>query len=298
MKGMELREDHRAGYVAIVGKPNVGKSTLVNHLLGRKLSAVTSKPQTTRHRILSILTGKAYQVIFLDTPGLFRPKYRLQELMVNKAYSTFSESDLILVMVEPYEFELEEEPRERLKRAGRPTVLAINKIDLVKKGSILPLIDAYSKAFDFRKIVPVSALTGDGLDILLQEIIELLPRNEPFYPEQTLTIHPERFFVEEIIREKVFDLYGEEIPYSVSVRVDEFKERKGRKDYIRAILYVERESQKAILIGKRGEALKRVGERSRSDIEIFLGRPVYLELWVKIRKEWRKKESALRDLGY
>ncbi len=295
---MEQAREFRAGYVAIVGKPNVGKSTLMNRFLGRKLSAVTPRPQTTRHRILSILSGKDYQVVFFDTPGLFQPTYKLQELMVKKAYSTFSDADLILLMVEPFEFELEENLLARLQRAGKPTLLAINKIDLVKKESILPLIGAYSEVFDFREIVPVSALSGDGLDLLLQEILKLLPRGEPFYSPNTLTVHPERFFAEEIIREKVFILYGEEIPYSVSVRIDEFKERKGGKDYIRAILYVERDSQKAVLIGKRGEALKKVGELSRSDIESLLGRPVYLELWVKTRKEWRKKEADLKQLGY
>lgn len=295
---MEQAREFRAGYVAIVGKPNVGKSTLMNRFLGRKLSAVTPRPQTTRHRILSILSGKDYQVVFFDTPGLFQPTYKLQELMVKKAYSTFSDADLILLMVEPFEFELEENLLARLRRAGKPTLLAINKIDLVKKESILPLIGAYSEVFDFREIVPVSALSGDGLDLLLQEILKLLPRGEPFYSPNTLTVHPERFFAEEIIREKVFILYGEEIPYSVSVRIDEFKERKGGKDYIRAILYVERDSQKAVLIGKRGEALKKVGELSRSDIESLLGRPVYLELWVKTRKEWRKKEADLKQLGY
>lgn len=270
----------------------------MNRLLGRKLSAVTPKPQTTRHRILSVLSGRNHQIIFFDTPGLLEPKYELQELMVKRAYSALSDSEVILVMVEPRHFELHQDLLNRLKRAGKPTILAINKIDLVKKESILPLIDAYSNTFGFNEIVPISALTGDGLDTLLEQIVNLLPEGEPFYPEEVLTTHPERFFVEEIIREKVFNLFGEEVPYSVSVHVDEFREREGRKDYIRVILYVERDSQKAILIGKGGEALKRVGELSRFDIESFLGRPVYLELRVKTRKEWRRKKTDLRQLGY
>ena len=295
---MNSAKDFRAGYVAIAGRPNVGKSTLINQLLGRKLSAVTSRPQTTRHRILSVLNGEDHQIVFFDTPGIFRPTYKLQELMVKAAYSTFSDADLILLMVEPFRFELEDYLSGRLRDAEKPVLLAINKVDLIRKDSLLPLIEDYSNSFEFKEIVPISALAGDGLSLLLKEILQLLPRGEPFYPRDTLTTHPERFFVEEIIREKVFSLYGEEIPYSVSVKIDEFKEREGRKDYIRVVLWVERDSQKAILIGKKGEAIKKVGELSRTDIESFLGRPVWLELWVKTRKGWRKKERDLKELGY
>lgn len=290
----------RVGYVAIVGVPNVGKSTLMNALLGQKLSIVTPKPQTTRHKILGVLTGEDYQMIFLDTPGIMKPKYQLQEVMVKAALSAIEDADLILLMVEA-----REEPRDKeislvegIKNATKTIILVINKIDLIKKALLLPLIDRYSKLHEFADIVPISALTGDGLDILLKVIAERLPEGEPFYPPDVLTQHPERFFVSEIIRERIFERYRKEIPYSTAVKIEEFKERPGRKDYIRAIVYVERDPQKAILIGKDGAALKEVGQSARKEIESFLGRPVYLELWVRVREKWRKDTKAIKEFGY
>jgi len=292
----------KAGYVSILGRPNVGKSTLLNQFLHHELSIVTPKPQTTRSRIMGILNEKRGQVLFLDTPGIFQPKLRLHEKMVNSAFQTFREADILLLMVEPERAELNGKILSHLKQKKKPTILAINKIDTVVKESLLPQIEEYRNLFPFDEIIPISALKQDGLEDLLNVIFHYLPEGEPFYPEEFLSESPERFFVQEIIREKIFLLYGEEIPYSTAVVVDEFREaessEKKGKDYIRALIYVEKESQKPILIGKKGDSLKRVGRRAREEIESFLGRPVYLDLWVKVRKDWRKKEVDLKEFGY
>jgi GTP-binding protein Era len=298
----------KAGYVAIIGKPNVGKSTLMNQFLHQKLSIVTPKPQTTRHRILGILNDKRGQILFLDTPGIFRPRIELHERMVQSAMRTLADADLLVVMVEPFSVELNERLLSTLKREKKPALLAINKVDTVSKASLLPIMDEYKEMHSFLEIIPISALKADGLDDLLQTIFESLPEGEPFYPEDILTENPERFFVQEIIREKIFMRYGEEIPYSTAVVIEEFREALGNsveqsedphserrsKDFIRAIIYVEKESQKPILIGKKGESLKIVGSWARESIEEFLGRPVYLE----VRKNWRKKEGDLKEFGY
>ncbi len=289
----------RTGYVAIVGKPNVGKSTLMNNLLHHKLAIVSPKPQTTRHRILGILNGEDYQVIFLDTPGIMQPKYLLQEVMVKTARRTMKEADLILMMVEATGLTPDDEEITQLLADFKvPKLLAINKIDLVPKDHILSLIDHFQAAKLFQEIVPISALKADGLDILTSLIVESLPAGELFYPQDMISDEPERFFVSEIIREKIFLLYGEEIPYATTVQVEDFYEREGRKDFIRAVVIVERDSQKGILIGKGGQALKKVGKQAREDIEHFLGRPIFLELEVRVKKKWRKDASLMRKLGY
>jgi len=261
---------------------------------------VTPKPQTTRHRVLGILSDKDYQMIFLDTPGLLIPRYKLQETMVKAAKSAIEEADLLLFMIEP---EDKISPANRsilseLIQTKKPLILSINKIDLIEKEKLLPIIENYSKSFSLSSIVPISAIKSDGLDKLKRLLIDKLPFGFPFYPPETITDQPERFFVAEIIREKIFQKYGEEIPYSTTVTVEEFKERDQGKDYIRAVIYVERNSQKGIIIGKQGAALKRVGQAAREEIELFLGRPVYLELFVKVKEKWRKKEVVLRELGY
>jgi len=278
----------------------VGKSTLLNQFLQQKLSIVTSKPQTTRHRVLGILSGETYQIVFLDTPGIFEPKYKLQELMVKTAYRSIQDVDILLLIVEPWEAPGPEEISliKRLKESNKPLILAINKIDKVKKESLLPLIQAYQGIYNFLAIIPISALKNDGVNELLQVLISSIPGGKPFYPPDLITEQPERFFVSEIIREKIFQNYGEEIPYSSTVQIEEFQERSGKKDYIKAIIYVERESQKGILIGEKGEKLKSIGKLARQEIEQFLSRPVYLELWVKVREKWRKSEKDLRELGY
>ena len=294
-------DEFKCGYVPIVGRPNVGKSTLANRLLQFRLSVVTRKPQTTRHKALGILTGDGYQIILLDTPGLFEPSYRLQELLVKAAIGALDEGDVVLLMSEPRPDSFPDYPGllERLERSGKPVILVINKIDLLPKPSLLPLIEHFKSVFPFREIVPISALKDDGIDRLKDVLIRCLPDSPPLYPPEEVTDRPERFFVAEIIREKIFQLYGEEIPYSTAVAIEEFTERKRpAKDYIRAAVLVERDSQKGVLIGKGGLALKRLGQRVREDVEQFLGREVYLELQVLVREKWRKKDSILRDLGY
>ncbi len=293
----------KTGYVAIVGRPNVGKSTLINGLLQTKLSIVTPKAQTTRSRIIGVLTGENYQAIFLDTPGyLQKPQYELHKLMLQRVREVIEEADLVLFMVEPYGIKAGDlAVLDLLREKQKPTILVINKVDTVRKLDLLPLMDEWSKKYDFLEIVPISALKLDGVDRLLDLVVKYLPEGPALYPEDYVSDQPERFFVAEIIREKIFQLYRQEIPYATAVEIDEFVEQDpehGGKDYIRAIIYVEHDSQKGILIGKGGEALKRVGIQARQEIEAFLGRPVHLELWVKVRKHWRKDVHFLRRLGY
>lgn len=290
----------RVGYVAVVGRPNVGKSTLINRLLQFKLSITTPKPQTTRHRIMGILTSENYQIIFLDTPGLIEPGYRMQELMMRTARRAIADADVVLLIVEMGErlSPRDEKIIRELLQAGQPLVLAVNKIDLLQKANLLPLIDAIRRLYDLNAIVPVSALTGENSETLLQQLALHLPQGAPLYAADEVTEHPERFFVGELIREKIFTHYGEEIPYSTAVVIDEFREAEGKKDVIKARIVVEKPSQKAILIGKKGLALRRVGSEARLEIEKFLGRPVFLELWVAVRQNWRKKEAHLREFGY
>lgn len=290
----------RAGYVALLGKPNVGKSTLLNALMKQKLAIVTPKPQTTRHTTIAILNGKNFQAILMDTPGIFQPRkgIRLQQSMVRRAISALKDADVVVLMAEPDISTEKDLPIREIKRTDRPVILTINKIDTVSKKVLLPAIDAARRMYDFQEIVPISALRADGLDELLDSIMRLLPFGSPFYPPDVLTDKPERFFVGEIIRESIFVNYGQEIPYTTTVTVEDFSERDKGKDFIRAVVYTERASQKAILIGKKGKALKRIGEKARKEIEEFLGRPVYLELWVKTRKDWRKKARDLREFGY
>ncbi len=294
-------EPFRSGYVAVAGQPNVGKSTIVNRLLQFKLSITTPKPQTTRHRIMGILTGESYQIIFLDTPGLITPSYRLQEVMMETARRAVLDSDLLLFMVAAAA-RPEERDREilaELAAARKPLLLGINKIDLVERGLLPALEQAWSALHPFTGIVPFSAHTGENCDLLLDTLTARLPAGVPFYDQDALTEHPERFFVSEIIREKIFAHFGEEIPYSTAVIIDEFREgRPERKDLIKARIVVERQSQKGIIIGRGGAMLRRVGEEARADIEAFLDRPVFLELWVAVRDKWRKNDTFLREFGY
>jgi GTP-binding protein Era len=287
------------GYVAIAGRPNVGKSTLANKLLNFPLSIITRKPQTTRHKLLGILSERDYQVIFQDTPGILVPTYALQKLMVKNAWSVIEESDLILLVTEPCrdEFKGDTGILKRMEQQNLKVILAVNKIDLIAKPRLLPLIDFYDGLFPFVSIVPISALRDNGLDELKKAIISNLPHRPPFYPPGELTDRPQRFFAAEIVRQKVFDLFGEEVPYSVAVVIEDYKEREASKDYIKALVVCERDSQKAILIGKRGEAIKKLGRAARDEIEAFVGKGVFLELKVEVRKNWRKQEKAVRHLG-
>ena len=291
----------KTGYVAIVGKPNVGKSTLMNALLKQKISIVTRKPQTTRQRVLGILSDDASQIIFLDTPGLLKPKYLLHERMLQFADRALKDADVILVITEvgdATEIPLQIKERVLEKYSGKPIFLVINKVDTIDRNAVLPLIDSFSKLNVFKEIVPLSALKEENLDSLLSAIIRELPVHEALYPTDIVSEQPERFFVAELIREKIFEQYQEEIPYSAAVEIREFKEREAGKTYIAADIIVERESQKGILIGKKGEALKSIGQKARADIELFLDRQVFLELFVKVGDEWRKDDGWLKRLGY
>jgi GTP-binding protein Era len=268
-------------------------------LLDFDLSIVTPKPQTTRKKIIGILNSKTFQVIFIDTPGIIEPRYSLQKIMMKYIRTAMEDADILLYMVDASEDHPEREKiKVSVEKQDKPVILLINKIDLIQKDRLLPLIEKYKNIYPFREIIPVSALRKDGLDQTVQEVVRLLPSNPPYYPSDYVTDQQERFFVAEIIREKVFLRYGEEIPYSTHVDIEEFREREGRKDYIRATIYVEKNSQKGILIGRDGHALKKVGELSRKEMETFLNRPVFLELFVKVSENWRKKDDTLRELGY
>jgi GTP-binding protein Era len=293
----------RAGYAAIIGEPNVGKSTLMNGLLQQKISIVTPKPQTTRHKVLGILSGDGYQVIFLDTPGILVPRYALHEAMMRSAVSAIDDADVVLFMIDGANPRKAEdaatvEAFRILKEITQPVLLIINKVDLVQKPALLPLIESYSRAFSFREIFPLSALTLDGTSELLASIIRDLPRHPPYYPLDIVSEQNQRFFVSEIIREKIFTKCHEEVPYSATVDIVEFKEREGGKWFISAEVYVEKDSQKGIVIGKKGAMLKEIGRLARQDIEQFLDHPVFLELHVKVREHWREDEKWLRRLGY
>jgi GTP-binding protein Era len=291
----------KAGYVAIVGRPNVGKSTLMNTLLKQKISIVTRKPQTTRQRVLGILSDDNSQIIFLDTPGLLKPKYLLHERMLQFADRALKDADVILLITEVGDAaEISPQIRERVieKYSGKPLFLVINKVDTIDRNAVLPLIDSFSRLNVFKEIVPLSALKGENLESLVSAIVRELPEHEPFYPTDIVSEQPERFFVAELIREKIFEQFQEEIPYSTAVEIREFKEREAGKTYIAADIIVERESQKGILIGKKGEALKSIGQKARADIELFLDRQVFLELFVKVGDEWRKNDGWLKRLGY
>jgi GTP-binding protein Era len=298
-KAADRKKKFRAGYVAILGQPNVGKSTLLNQLLKHKLSIVSRKPQTTRKKVLGIHTSKNAQIIFIDTPGLLNPKYHLQQVMSSYVDHAIQDADVIIYVVEASEkLKVLSEIKKLLHESPKPVILALNKIDLVEKNFLLPLIAGYSKQLNFSSIIPISALKDDGLDRLTKDVVNLLPVGPPYFPTEYMTDQQERFFVSEIIREKIYEFYGEEIPYSTHVQIEEFKERPGQKDYIEAIIYVEKASQKGIIIGKAGKALKRIGKLARFDVEKFLDRPVYLEIFVKVMQDWRSKESKLRQLGY
>lgn len=290
----------QCGYVALIGYPNVGKSTLLNRLVGGKLAITSPKPQTTRHRLLGIVNTPQAQLLFLDTPGILEPKGPLNETLVQAALTALSEADVVVWLVEP-RFP---DPGDRvllphLRRLKQPLLVAINKIDRVAKPQLLPLITAYHELFPASPIVPISGLLGDGVPELVAEISRLLPAAPPLYPPDQDTDSTERFLVAELVRERILHHTGEEVPYAVAVQVEEFDEReRPRLVRIRAVIYVERPSQKAIIIGKQGRLLKTIGAEARAGMEALLGAKVYLELWVKVWKNWRKDPRAIRTLGY
>lgn len=293
----DVPDDHRSGYVAIVGKPNVGKSTLMNALLGEKLSIVTRKPQTTRHRVIGIHSGPKHQAIFLDTPGIIEPRYELHEAMMGQVQGAIRDADLLLFL---HEATQEKPDTESLQKIGdTPAFLVLTKMDLIPQEKVLPLVESYTELRAFDEVIPTSAHEGFNLEKLLHLVLETLPEGPPFYPKEMISEHPERFFVAEIIREKVYQHYHQEIPYSVQVNIVSYEERpEGQKDYIDAEIVVMRESHKGILIGEGGNALKKVGVAAREDIEAFVETAVYLNLHVKVQKNWRDRKSLLRSYGY
>ena len=292
----------KSGYAAILGLPNAGKSTLLNALLGQKLSIVTSKPQTTRKRILGILSSENYQVIFLDTPGIINPEYLLQEKMMEAVNESLKDADLVIliadVLADGDNILRNEFIGENILNGRKPVLLLLNKIDLLEQDKVKLLISKYELQGSFKKVIPVSALLNFNIEEVLNSIIESLPEGPKYYPDDIVAEESERFFVSEIVREKIFEFYKEEIPYSTEVIVPEFKEREADKYYILAEIMVEKESQKGIIIGKQGAAIKKLGLEARKDIEDFLQHEVYLELRVKVRNKWRTDEKQLKSFGY
>ena len=287
----------KSGFVAILGRPNVGKSTFLNHVMGQKIAIMSDKAQTTRNKIMGIYTTDKEQIVFIDTPGIHKPKTALGDFMVEAAYSTLREVDTVLFMVPADEGD--DMIIERLKAAKVPVILVVNKIDKVHPDQLLAQIDDFRQQMDFKEIVPISALQGNNVSRLIDILSENLEEGFQYFPEDQITDHPERFLVSEMIREKVLHLTREEIPHSVAVVVDSMKrDEETDKVHIRATIMVERDSQKGIIIGKGGSMLKKIGSMARRDIELMLGDKVFLETWVKVKKNWRDKKLDLADFGY
>ncbi len=294
-----MSKEYRSGFAAIIGRPNAGKSTLMNTLVGQKIAIVSDKPQTTRNRIQGVLSEDRGQVVFLDTPGVHKPKDRLGEYMVQVAKNTLKGVDLILYLVDvTAKFGSGEEyVLGLLQEVDTPVILALNKVDLVEKESLLPLLAQWDQRGRFDGIVPISALQGSNEDRLKDEIFKHLPEGPQYYPADAVTDHPERFIIGELIREKVLQKTRDEVPHSIAVEVEEVKEKESLVS-IGAVIYVERDSQRGIIIGKSGGMLKQIGSEARRDIEQMLGSKVYLNLWVKVKKDWRNREAVLRNFGY
>jgi GTPase len=290
----------RSGYVSLVGRPNVGKSTLFNALVGERLSIVTHKPQTTRDAVLGILNQPDAQLLFLDTPGMLDPAYRLQDYMAGQVRAALSDADVLLVVVDASDLHgsCDEDMREILAKVeGPPRVVAVNKADLVAEDALNRALAETRELIPCQVILPVSARRARGITPLLHAVSEALPEGPRLYPEDVLTEHPERFFVSELVREEIFTQLRQELPYAIAVRIEDYKEDR-TKLYIRATVVVERESQKGIVIGSQGKTLRSIGKGARTRIEAFLKQPVYLDLHVKVQENWRKKERALQGLGY
>ena len=298
-----MNESFKSGFVTIIGRPNVGKSTLMNRLIGQKIAITSNKPQTTRNRIQTVLTTEEGQIVFVDTPGIHKAKNKLGEYMVNIAERSLNEVDVVLWLVEPSTFigAGEKHIIEQLKKVKTPVILVINKIDMVKREEILAFIDTYRKEYDFAEIVPVSARTGENTDELVKVILKYLPYGPQFYDEDTITDQPERQIVAEIIREKALHSLNEEIPHGIAVVIDSMKERKSPKGVItdiQATIICERDSHKGIIIGKGGQMLKKIGANARYEIERQLETKVNLQLWVKVKKEWCDSDILIKNFGY
>lgn len=291
----------RSGFAALIGRPNVGKSTLLNALIGQKVAIMSSLPQTTRNQIRGVLTTDTAQIIFIDTPGIHRPQHRLGEYMVQAAEATLREVDVVILVADATERSpsVDEAVLERLHPIATPVVLVLNKVDVIDKPKLLTLIDYYQKQYAFRSIVPVSAKEGTQLEDLKRVILEDLPEGPKYYPDESVTDHPEQFVIAEFIREKVLKLTREEVPHSVMVDIEQLERREGSGViYVNAVIYTERDSQKGILIGKNGAMLKRVGQLARRELEVLFGSKVFLELWVKVKKDWRNEPALLKRWGF
>ena len=290
---------YKSGFAAVIGRPNVGKSTLINALIGQKIAIMSDKPQTTRSRILCILTQEDAQVIFLDTPGVHKPKHKLGSHMAKATEGALHGVDVVVFVVDATEkFGAGEQYiLKQLEKVRVPVLLAVNKIDLLRREETLPIIADYAKVYNFAGIVPISARAEENLEGLLAEIKKYLPEGPRYYPDDMVTDQPERLIIAELVREKALELTRDEIPHAVAVDIEEVTTRAKGDVYVRAVIYVERESQKGIIIGARGALLRTIGARARADIETLLGAKVYLDLWVKTRKDWRNRESALREFG-
>ena len=294
-----MRADYKSGFVTLIGRPNVGKSTLMNYLIGQKIAITSNKPQTTRNRIQTVLTTEEGQIVFVDTPGIHKAKNKLGEYMVNVAERTLNEVDVVLWLVEPSTFigAGEKHIAEQLGRVNTPVVLVINKVDMVKKEEVLTFIDAYRKIYDFAAIVPVSARNGENTEELVKVIMKFLPYGPQFYDEDTITDQPERQIVAELIREKALHALNDEIPHGIAVAIDSMKYRKKIVD-IDATIICERDSHKGIIIGKQGAMLKKIGSTARFEIEKMLDLKVNLKLWVKVKKDWRDSDFLIKNFGY
>ncbi|WP_246940448.1 GTPase Era [Bacillus pinisoli] len=295
------KETYKSGFVSIIGRPNVGKSTFLNRVIGQKIAIMSDKPQTTRNKIQGVYTEEQSQIIFIDTPGIHKPKHKLGDFMMKMAQNTLKEVDIVLFMVNVEEGlgRGDEFIIERLKTTDQPVFLILNKIDQVHPDELFTVIEKYKELYEFAEIVPISALQGNNVETLIEQIKKYLPEGPQYYPENQVTDHPERFIITELIREKVLHLTREEIPHSIAVVMDSMEKKEGKDTvFINATVIVERSSQKGIIIGKQGAMLKEVGMRARQDIEALLGSKVFLELWVKVQKDWRNRLSNLRDFGF
>ena len=296
-----MKDNFKSGFVAIIGRPNVGKSTLMNHLIGQKIAITSKKPQTTRNRIQTVYTCEDGQIVFLDTPGIHKAKNKLGEYMVNVAEQTLRDVDVVMWLVEPTTFigAGEKHIAEQLEKTSLPVILVINKVDTVKKEEILQVIDTYRKLYDFAEIIPVSALRGQNTDDMIQSLFKYMTYGPMFYDEDTVTDQPQRQIVAEVIREKALHALDEEIPHGIAVTIEKMRERKGQKIVdIEATIICERDSHKGIIIGKQGTMLKKIGSNARYEIEKMLEEKVNLRIWVKVRKDWRDSDTLMKNFGY
>jgi GTP-binding protein Era len=290
----------KSGFIAIIGRPNVGKSTFMNTVIGQKIAIMSDKPQTTRNKIQGVLTEEDAQMVFIDTPGIHKPKHKLGDFMVNLAENTLNEVDAILFMINAQEGygKGDQYILDRLAKVKSPVFLIINKIDQVHPDNLFPLIDQYRQKYDFKEIIPISALQGNNISRLLDVLKSYLPEGPQYYPIDQVTDHPERFLMSELIREKVLELTREEIPHSIAVVMENIDKRDSDTLFIQATIVTERKTQKGILIGKQGSMLKNIGKKARQDIENLLGTKVFLELWVKVKKDWRNRQQHLQEYGF